>query len=591
MGHLSRIASRYSLRQVLTAPYVVLVLVLTLALGAMSYIAGSRAVDAVSVTHLREIVGRIAQAVDRHIVGSAAVLEAAFPEGVHAPQSLTSDLDELRTRFWIATSLHRDPNNYVYYGNQQGQFIGLYRHSEHEAELRFKEAAGDTRTIFRFIGIDGYLDFSAREKRVYNPRERPWYLAGQTAPSHTWTEVYIDFTTFELVATRARRVLDMDGAFAGVVATDVSLKDLNEFVGSLKISENGLAFIIEPDGLLIASTVGASVRTLPDGTSARVNAADSEDPLVRRAYEVIREAGAASRGQFEGPVARTLQGPLGDAVYIAFDRIKDDAGLDWITAVVVPRGDFMHGVSDNLLLIAAAGLIAAALALVIGMRVMEWVAKDLRRVADAARRLGDGESLPPLGIERQDEIGDLARSFEVMQYRLRTDRLTGLANRETFTRELERRIGKRQAGERKGDGFAVLFVDLNHFKQVNDALGHDAGDSVLVEVAQRIAGQVRSGDLVARYAGDEFVVLLDSVDTDDEVKRVRAEIEAALSAPYAGERELTLSRIGFGGAVGMALYPQDGTAADELVRRADREMYDRKFAGRPNADGRRVERR
>ena len=591
MGHLSRIASRYSLRQVLTAPYVVLVLVLTLALGAMSYIAGSRAVDAVSVTHLREIVGRIAQAVDRHIVGSAAVLEAAFPEGVHAPDSLTSELDELRTRFWIATSLHRDPNNYVYFGNQQGQFIGLYRHSEHEAELRFKEAAGDTRTIFRFIGIDGFLDFSAREKRVYNPRERPWYLAGQTAPSHTWTEVYIDFTTFELVATRARRVLDRDGAFAGVVATDVSLKDLNEFVGSLKISENGLAFIIEPDGLLIASTVGASVRTLADGTSARVNAADSEDPLVRRAYEVIREAGAASRGQFEGPVARTLQGPLGDAVYIAFDRIKDDAGLDWITAVVVPRGDFMHGVSDNLLLIAAAGLIAAALALVIGMRVMEWVAKDLRRVADAARRLGDGESLPPLGIERQDEIGDLARSFEVMQYRLRTDRLTGLANRETFTRELERRIGKRQAGERKGDGFAVLFVDLNHFKQVNDALGHDAGDSVLVEVAQRIAGQVRSGDLVARYAGDEFVVLLDSVDTADEVKRVRAEIEAALSAPYAGERELALSRIGFGGAVGMALYPQDGTAADELVRRADREMYDRKFAGRPNAGGRRAERR
>ena len=586
MGHLSRIASKYSLRQVLTAPYVVLVLVLTLALGAMSYFAGSRAVDAVSVTHLREIVGRIAQAVDRHIVGSAAVLEAAFPEGVHAPESLTSELDELRTRFWIATSLHRDPNNYVYFGNQQGQFIGLYRHSEHEAELRFKEAAGDTRTIFRFIGIDGYLDFSAREKRVYNPRERPWYLAGQTAPSHTWTEVYIDFTTFELVATRARRVLDKDGAFAGVVATDVSLKDLNEFVGSLKISENGLAFIIEPDGLLIASTVGENVRGLADGDSARVNAADSENPLVRRAYEVIREAGAASRGKFDGPVARTLQGPLGDAVYIAFDRIKDDAGLDWITAVVVPRSDFMHGVSDNLLLVAAAGLTAAALALVIGMRVMEWVAKDLRRVADAARRLGDGESLPPLGIDRQDEIGDLARSFEVMQYRLRTDRLTGLANRETFTRELERRIARRQASGRKGDGFAVLFVDLNHFKQVNDALGHDAGDHVLVEVAQRIAGQVRSGDLVARYAGDEFVVLLDSVDTDDEVQRVRAEIEAALSAPYVGDREVTLSRIGFGGAVGMALYPRDGTAADELVRRADREMYDRKFASRPSAAGR-----
>jgi len=155
MASLSRIASRYSLRQVLTAPYVALVLLLTVTLGSLSYLAGSRAVDAVSMNHLREIVGRIGQAVDRHIVGSGAVLEAAFPEGIFAPKSLTSELDELRTRFWIATSLHRDPNNYVYYGNEQGQFLGLYRHSETEGELRFKELEGDTRTLFRFTGIDG----------------------------------------------------------------------------------------------------------------------------------------------------------------------------------------------------------------------------------------------------------------------------------------------------------------------------------------------------------------------------------------------------------------------------------------------------
>ena len=178
------------------------------------------------------------------------------------------------------------------------------------------------------------------------------------------------------------------------------------------------------------------------------------------------------------------------------------------------------------------------------------------------------------------EIGELARSFEVMQRHLRTDRLTGLANREAFVRELERRILIRQGLERKGDGFGVLFVDLNRFKQVNDALGHDVGDKVLVEVGQRIAAKVRAEDLVARYAGDEFVVLLDSVNSPDEAMRVRAEIEVALSRPYASGEESALARIGFGGAVGLALYPQHGQSAEDLLRQADREMYARKFAAR-----------
>ncbi|MCB1956394.1 MAG: diguanylate cyclase [Rhodocyclaceae bacterium] len=585
MGQFSQIASRFSLRQVLTAPYVALVLLLTATLGSLSYLAGASAVDAVSKDHLREIVGRIGQAVDRHIVGSGAVLEAAFPEGMAAPESLVSELDELRTRFWIATSLHRDPNNYVYFGNEQGQFIGLYRHSQEDAELRFKQFEGESRTLFKFHGIDGYLEFSSREKRVYDPRQRPWYEAGRAASSHTWTAVYIDFRTSELVATRARRVLDSKGNFSGVVATDVSLNDLNSFVGRLDISPNGLAFIVEPDGALIAASTSPNVRRLPDGTASRVNAMESGNPLIQRAYEAVREATSAMGGNLQGPVARTLEGPLNEAVYIAFDRIKDDAGLEWITVVAVPRSDFMHGVSDNLLAVALAGFVAAALALWIGVRVMKWVTRDLARLADAAQRFGDGETPGPLGIERQDEIGDLARSFELMQRHLRTDRLTGLANREAFVRELERRIQRRQASERKGDGFAVLFVDLNRFKQVNDVLGHDVGDKVLVEVGRRIAAKVRAEDLVARYAGDEFVVLLDSVDSADNALRVRAEIELALSRPYAAGEHKALSRIGFGGAVGLALYPQHGRSAEDLLRNADREMYVRKFAARGESGG------
>ncbi|MFM6992681.1 MAG: hypothetical protein ACKOWD_15710 [Rhodoferax sp.] len=148
---------RLSLRQVLTIPYVVLVLALALTIVALSYMAGSRAVDSVSSHLLIETAGRIGQAVDRHIVGSGAVLEAAFPDGMPAPMTIDGDIQNLRTRFWVATSLHLDPNNYVYYGNRLGQGVGLYRHSRTEGELRVKLKAEDTRSFYRFTGINGNL--------------------------------------------------------------------------------------------------------------------------------------------------------------------------------------------------------------------------------------------------------------------------------------------------------------------------------------------------------------------------------------------------------------------------------------------------
>ena len=279
---------RLSLRQVLTIPYVVLVLGLALTIVGLSYTAGSRAVDTVSAHLLQETVDRIGQAVDRHVMGSGAVLEAAFPDGMPAPANIENEVSNLRTRFWIATSLHLDPNNYVYYGNRLGQAMGLFRHSRTEGELRLKLAAPDRRTISRFTGIHGELKFQSLEKKLFDPRVRPWYQAGENQNTPTWTSVYIDFGTEDLVATRARRVLGLDGELEGVVATDVSLRALNDFVTKLRVSEHGIAFIFEPNGDLIASSASPNVATATDGSKARVNAAQSANPLIAAIYTQIQ---------------------------------------------------------------------------------------------------------------------------------------------------------------------------------------------------------------------------------------------------------------------------------------------------------------
>ena len=152
-----KLFSFFSLRQWLTLPYTALVFGVVVLIGTLSYRTGSQAVDTIANHLLLETVARIGQAVDRHVVGSAAVLEAAFPNGMAAPASIDAELSALRTRFWIATSLHLDPNNYVYYGSEQGQVFGLWRFNTQDAELRVKLRADKPRVKYLFTGINGAL--------------------------------------------------------------------------------------------------------------------------------------------------------------------------------------------------------------------------------------------------------------------------------------------------------------------------------------------------------------------------------------------------------------------------------------------------
>lgn len=559
-----------SLRLALIVPYVILVVGLALAIGVLSYAAGSNAVSTVSSQLLMEVVGRISQAVDRHVVGSSAVLETAFPEGMPAPANIEDDFHELRNRFWVATAIHTNPNNYVYYGNEAGQGLGLFRHSDEEVELRMKLREDEHRAIYRITGIDGPLSFTRRENKLFDPRQRPWYSNGRTAAGHTWTSVYIDFGTLQLVATRARRVLTSDGGFAGVVATDLSLKALNDFVGKLEVSPNGVAFIIEPDGGLIASSASANVVSLPGGKHGRISAAASDHPLLKATYETLRQR-IERREHEQLPRVFEFRDADNNLIHAAFDRIRDEAGLDWITVVAMPASDYLGGVIDNVRRTIALAALAVLVAIAIGLGIIGWVARDLRRLAAAAGRIGDGDLDTPVGLARRDEIGELARSFESMQVRLRTDRLTGLANREALVQQLTRRI-ENARGDRRQLRLGVLFIDLNRFKYINDSLGHDAGDRVLQAIAERLRHSVRAENIVARYAGDEFVVLVDPIASREALEHVRQHLERVLAQPISidapGATDLTV-----GGAIGCALFPDDGDNPESLLRHADHAMY------------------
>jgi diguanylate cyclase (GGDEF)-like protein len=580
-----------SLRNALTIPYVILTLVLAAVIALLSYSAGLKAVESLSSRLLADTVQRVSQAVERHLVGSVVALEAVLPhaEGVHSTS--LPDFTELEKRMSMATALHFDPNNYVYYGNRQGQFIGVNRASDQLVEVRVKTDQMQPRQFFHVGKANTERKLVRAETAIYDPRIRPWYQVATAQQKPVWTPVYVDFTSNELTTTRAHPVFSANKEIEGVVATDVSLRKLSEFVKKLSLSEHGVAFLVEANGDLIATSSEEPLSRIEDGVKRRVSAADSKDELIRATYAQFAPT-IRTNSVIKTPFYTQFSTSIG-TVGGAIDTVKDDAGLTWYALVALPHRDFMGDVIANTKRTVLVAILAALAALGLGLMVLNWLARDLRQLVIATKRIREGHVGESLAISRNDEIGELARSFEKMHVDLQVDELTGTFNRETFARLLDRRIREARTIESAGGSasnggaiFSVLFIDTDRFKSINDTHGHQVGDKVLQLVANRIRQSVRAGDVVARYGGDEFVVLLKDVGLLSTAKTVARKINEMMAQPIPGH-SLSLrsgATLEVSVSIGVSLFPVDGNSVDELIMVADRRMYQEKRATAKIAD-------
>ncbi len=171
------------------------------------------------------------------------------------------------------------------------------------------------------------------------------------------------------------------------------------------------------------------------------------------------------------------------------------------------------------------------------------------------------------------DITDRKRAEERLLHLAQHDPLTALPNRAYLGDRLRERCGH---GRRSKDRFALHFLDLDRFKAVNDALGHQAGDRLLVQAARRLQAVVREGDVIARLGGDEFAILQQDIADASDAEHLAGRVLEAFRKPFRiGGRNISVSA-----SLGITLYPADATAADELLRNADLAMYHAKAAGR-----------
>lgn len=287
----------------------------------------------------------------------------------------------------------------------------------------------------------------------------------------------------------------------------------------------------------------------------------------------------------------TTQGDPGVAVFVRVPLVEGSVNRFVVLGLVRPTAEVLGEVRllgrSTFSFVLGLSLLAAVLALFFARAVTRPVAQMVR----AARAFSHNQQASALPVRRRDELGILARGLADMQAQIRqqmdeltdsharlealvrSDALTGLASRRHFAEQLPPALAR---ARRRRSRLALVFVDLDHFKAVNDTYGHDVGDRLLIHVAHVLRDAVRQTDLVARLGGDEFVMLLEDLKQREDLDRLADTLLQAFRQPV----EIAGHALEVGVSIGIALHPDDGDDAEALMKKADQAMYRAKARGR-----------
>ncbi|RMF16494.1 MAG: EAL domain-containing protein [Gammaproteobacteria bacterium] len=421
------------------------------------------------------------------------------------------------------------------------------------------------------------------------PADQPWFRALRTLDARSTyrtllsgsdTDVLyahaIPQTTYSDWKTRA------DQEIAGYLVMRINLAPLAEHVRTQKLGETGFAVLLTPELKPISSAPGWSLQALS---------------------ELANQTGSRPEPDTLSTVT------LDDTTY--FTRLHK-LPLDLKLLTVWPANDTLRLARK----VARTTLVWMSITVAITVFLLFFmldraVIHPIEALRDMAHDIGHNKlhtDNPDLTrhlatASRQDEIGALARAFQDMNINLRAtslklrqiayeDSLTGLANRHMFTTFLNKALA---AAKRHHRHLVVMYIDIDGFKEVNDTLGHDAGDRVLREIAQRIQASLRDEDLVSRVrdvsgrgekgelsriGGDEFAIILTHIQEPGCVHLIAERILDALRKPFnVQNRQYQL-----GASIGVAMYPHDGEDASDLLKRADIAMYQAKHKGKDQVE-------
>jgi diguanylate cyclase (GGDEF)-like protein len=359
------------------------------------------------------------------------------------------------------------------------------------------------------------------------------------------------------------------------------------FIGEYR--EN-LVELMLSKAVLLAGTSRAAVLFEDQESASRI--LSSLDQYASTRYAQIYDANMELFAEYKrtGESADPLLAELDDSVFFKDQNVfvshkifLDDEYLGMI--LISADTNSLQVQQRRYILIASLVFLATTLlAYILNWRLQKLLSKPVGDLIGLVRHVAAHKSYEKrLAVDRADEIGDLMLGVNTMldtiqrheielHQRANYDELTKLPNRHLLMERVSRAIS---AGRRHGTGVAVLFLDLDRFKVINDSLGHSVGDQLLTQVALKLVRILRESDSVCRWGGDEFVMVLEDVYRIEDVETAARKVIAELAKPFfVGEHHLQVST-----SIGIACFPQDGDDGMTLMKHADISMYQAKAQG------------
>jgi signal transduction histidine kinase len=436
--YISKILSRISLHAVFLVPFLLTAFLAVALVGYISYQNGQKAVNEVSHQLKKEINTRIEEHLKYflHIPhdinrGNAAAMER---------EALNPNNQEpLGQYFWEQIQMF-DSVTSIYFGNLAGGLANAGREGA-DGQYYIILTEDFKSGPFHKYATDANGNIIELLSTVpnFDARVRPWYQNAATLGTATWSDAYILFTGQDMAVTASQPVYDSEQSLMGVVAVDLFLSHLGNFLTGLDVGQTGQSFILERSGLLIASSTGEEPFTVTNNNNgpSRVSAIDSNNPLTR----ITTEALLTEYGNLEGIIAadqfdflKNKERYLGQ-----ISPFEDDYGLNWLIVTVIPENDFMAQINANnratILLILLTLIVVTALSVIITRKLVKPIA-ELSSSASALSR-GEWDHVDD-SRSRIVEINNLSLSFNNM-----ADRLKSMFN--DLNREINERISAEAA--------------------------------------------------------------------------------------------------------------------------------------------------
>lgn len=496
--------------------------------------------------------------------GIASVLESHFIE--------TSRNLVIASKNTAFTMYFTDPANRAHWRNEQKRTLKYLRsiYPDMLDEACFIESSGQeiSRIIYDKVADDGDLS-SDESRRTFFKNS---FEMGEAEVYQSRPEISED--TGRWVIPNATPIY-VNGKKAAILHFEITMTYFQRLLKRAINPDRGYGFILNSEGEFMANTL----MDLGENIPFPVAATNETAPSLSRVYKKMTD-GESGIEQFSNN---------GKEFYVIFrpistSYIKGRNENRWSMAYAIP-GDRVY-LELNIIRYNVIALAVTFIAVILSAyAVGNHITKPIRALAGATNRLAEGET-PEIDIKREDEIGQLSASFKMMVGAVKKrdaalealatkDGLTGLYNYRRFMEALDKEVKKSARFDRP---LSLLIIDIDHFKNYNDANGHLQGNEALKKIAGIFGGSVRDVDVAARYGGEEFAVILPETLLEGAMKaaeRIREKVE---KESFPGEESqpggsLTVS-------IGAASFPEAATDAAGLIEAADMALYKAKSLGR-----------